>query len=110
VDTSKNLVSKEFKDNAITVNIKLKIILVKAHYSIRKLKRYYTIVQKAYNCITIKILGLNCDMALQMSFKATNDLVSLNSLIPTLLIYSAYPRIIEYDPPSLTILQRAKAI
>jgi len=44
VDASKNLVSKEFKDNAITISTKLKIVLVKAYYSIRKLKRYYTIV------------------------------------------------------------------
>ena len=45
-----------------------------------------------------------------MSFKATNNLVGLNSLILTLLVYSAYPQIIEYNPPSFTILQRAKAI
>jgi len=52
----------------------------------------------------MEILGLDCDMALQMLFKATNDLVGLDSLILTLLVYSAYPRITEYDPPSLTIL------
>jgi len=43
-------------------------------------------------------------MALQMSFKATNNLVGLNSLIFTLLIYSIYPQIIEYDPLSLIVL------
>jgi len=64
VDVGKNLVSKEFKDNATIVGIKLKIVLVKAYYSIKKLERYYTIVRKAYNCITIEILGLDCDMAL----------------------------------------------
>jgi hypothetical protein len=42
---------------------KLKIVLVKAYYLIRKLKRYYIIIQKAYNCITTKILGLNREMA-----------------------------------------------
>ena len=98
------MVSKEFKDNATAVSIKLKIVLVKAYYFIKKLKRYYTIIRKAYNCITMEILGLDCDMALQMLFKATNDLVGLDSLILTLLVYSAYPRITEYDPPSLTIL------
>jgi hypothetical protein len=100
-------VSKEFKDNAIIVNTKLKIIPVKAHHSIGKLERYYTIVQKAYNCITTEIPGLDREIALQMSFKATNDLVSLNSLILTLLVYGAYPRIIKYDPPSPIISQRA---
>ena len=101
------MVSKEFKDNATIVNTKLKIVLVKAYYLIRKLKRYYTIIQKAYNCITIEIPGLNREIALQMSFKAINDLISPNSLILTLLVYSAYPQITKYDPPSFTISQQA---
>jgi hypothetical protein len=58
------LVSKEFKDNTIAVGIRLKIVLVKAYYSIGKLKRYYTIIKKAYNCITTKIPSLNREMAL----------------------------------------------
>ena len=45
-----------------------------------------------------------------MSFKAANNLVSLNSLIPTFLVYGVYLRITEYNPPSLIISQRAKAI
>ena len=32
-----------------------------------------------------------------MAFKAINDLARLNSLIPTLLVFRAYPRIIELD-------------
>jgi hypothetical protein len=39
-----------------------------------------------------------------MSFKAINDFISLNSLIPTLLVYSIYPRITKNDPPLPTIL------
>jgi hypothetical protein len=42
-------------------------------------------------------------MALQMAFKAINNSISLNSLVLTLLIYSAYPRIIKNDPLLLTI-------
>jgi len=49
-------------------------------------------------------------MALQMSFKAANDLVSPNGLILTLLVYGAYPQMTEYNPPSLIVSQRAKAI
>ena len=56
--------SKEFKDNAIAISAKLKIVLIEAYYLIRKLKRYYIIVQKAYNCIITEILGLNREMAL----------------------------------------------
>jgi hypothetical protein len=57
-------VSKEFKDNIIAIGAKLKIVLVEAYYLIRKLERYYIIVQKAYNCIITEILGLNREMAL----------------------------------------------
>jgi hypothetical protein len=49
-------------------------------------------------------------MALQMTFKAINDFISLNSLVLTLLVYSAYLQITKNDPLLLTILQRAIAI
>ncbi len=42
-------------------------------------------------------------MALQMVFKAINNSVGPNSLIPTLLVYDVYPQITEYDAPSPTI-------
>ena len=45
-----------------------------------------------------------------MSFKAINDSIGPDGLVPTLLVYGAYPRITESDPPSLTVLQRATAI
>jgi hypothetical protein len=46
-------------------------------------------------------------MALQILFKAANNLINLNSLILTLLVYSIYLQITEYNPPSLIISQRA---
>jgi len=35
-----------------------------------------------------------------MTFKAINDSVGLEGLIPTLLVYSAYPHITKNDPLS----------
>jgi len=49
-------------------------------------------------------------MALQMAFKAINDSVGPNGLIPTLLVYGAYPRLTERDAPTATVTQRANAI
>jgi hypothetical protein len=49
-------------------------------------------------------------MALQMAFKAINDTMGPKGVIPTLLVYGAYPRITENDPPSPTVLQRAAAV
>jgi hypothetical protein len=47
---------------------------------------------------------------LQIAFKAINDIVGPNRLVLTLLVYSAYPRITEYDPLLLLVAQRALAI
>jgi hypothetical protein len=39
-------------------------------------------------------------MALQIAFKAINDSAGPNNLIPTLLVFRAYPRIVESDTPN----------
>jgi hypothetical protein len=49
-------------------------------------------------------------MALQMTFKAINDSAGPDGLVPTLLVFGAYLRIIESDAPSPTVAQRATAI
>ena len=45
-----------------------------------------------------------------MAFKAINDLAGPNSLIPMLLVFRAYPRIIKLDTLSPIVIQRAIAI
>jgi hypothetical protein len=45
-----------------------------------------------------------------MAFKAINDIVRPNRLVLILLVYSAYLRITEYNPLSLSVAQRALAI
>ena len=49
-------------------------------------------------------------MALQMSFKAINNTVGPEGLVPTLLVFSAYLRIVESDAPSPSVTQRTNAI
>jgi hypothetical protein len=39
-----------------------------------------------------------------MAVKAVNDIISPNKLIPTLLVYRAYFKISNLDPPALFIL------
>jgi hypothetical protein len=39
-----------------------------------------------------------------MAVKAINDTASLNRLIPTLLVYKAYPRISNLDPPTPSVI------
>jgi len=39
-----------------------------------------------------------------MAVKAINNTASPNGLVPTLLVYGAYPRISKLDPPTLSIM------
>ena len=45
-----------------------------------------------------------------MAVKAVNDTAGPNGLIPTLLVFGAYPRMTEESAPSPSIIQRAEAI
>jgi hypothetical protein len=45
-----------------------------------------------------------------MAFKALNNTVGPDGLVPTLLVFSAYPQMVESDTPSPSVTQRANAI
>ena len=45
-----------------------------------------------------------------MAVKAVNNTASPNGLVPTLLVYRAYPRISNLDPPTLSITERVAII
>ena len=45
-----------------------------------------------------------------MAFKAINDTAGPEGLVPTLLVFGAYPRMVELDAPSPSVTQRATAI
>jgi hypothetical protein len=85
-------------------------VLVKAYNSIGMVKRYHGPIRRAYQIIVSEIPELNKDIALQMAFKAINDSAGPDSLVPTLLVFGAYLKIIESDAPSLTVAQKATAI
>jgi hypothetical protein len=85
-------------------------MLVEAHNSISIVERYYTLLRRAYEIILAKLLDLSKDIALQIAFKAINNSARPNSIIPILLIFNIYPRVIEHDVPSPTITQRSIAL
>jgi hypothetical protein len=45
-----------------------------------------------------------------MAVKAVNNTVGPDGIVPTLLVFRAYPRMTDMDPPSPSIIQRAQAI
>jgi hypothetical protein len=81
----------------------IKIIPVKAHNSIGIVERYYKLICRAYFIIVNKIPNISKDIALQIAFKAINNIARPNSIILTLLVYSAYPQITKHDPPLLLV-------
>jgi hypothetical protein len=66
-------------------------------------KRYHSLLQQIYQIMCVKLPRIDKDVALQMAFKALNNTAGPNRLIPTLLVFKAYLRIVESDPPSPTV-------
>jgi len=71
--------------------IKVKEVPVKAHNSIRKVERYYALLRRVYKIISLELECASEDLILQIAIKAINNSTSLDRLIPTLLVFSAYP-------------------
>jgi hypothetical protein len=109
-NAGKNFISKEFKEYARTMGISTKGVPVEAHNSIGMVERYHGPLRRAYQIITVEIPDIDKDMALQMAFKAINDTAGPDGLVPTLLVFGAYPRMVESDAPSPSVTQRAAAV
>lgn len=71
---------------------------MKAHYLISKVKKYHRLLRRAYEIVTKKHPKLSNANQLQIVIKAINDIIKLNELIPTLLVFGAYFKITELDP------------
>lgn len=112
VDAAKALGSAEFKTYANSLGVGVKQVPVEAHNSVGKIERYHAPLRRAYNIISTELRGQEVSAAnrLQMAVKAVNDTAGPNGLVPTLLVFGAYPRISDESPPTATITQRAEAI
>ncbi|TAQ87858.1 hypothetical protein B7494_g3834 [Chlorociboria aeruginascens] len=77
--------------------------------SIGKVERYHTVIRRAYQIISEELPDLDKDMALQMAFKAVNDIAGPNRLVPMLLVFGAYLRMSQLDALAPTIAQRSAA-
>ena len=75
------------------MDILTKSVLVEAHWSVRLVEQAHPTLQRAYKIITDKLQGQGTtkEINLQMAVKAVNDTASLDSLVPTLLVFGTYP-------------------
>ena len=63
-DTKKNFISKDFKYLAIIMGITTKIVLMEAHWLIRKVEHYYIVLRRAYQIVSEELPNLDKEMAL----------------------------------------------
>jgi hypothetical protein len=99
-------VTKEFKQYAANMSIEVKTVSIETHHSIEMIERYHESLRRVYSIFVTKISGIDLESALQMSFKALNDSIGLDDLVPTLLVFEAYFRMTD-DVLTSTITQRA---
>jgi hypothetical protein len=94
------------------MEISVKNVPVEAHWSIGKIERYHSCIRLAYKIISEELAGteIGKEFMLQMAVKAINDTAGPNGLVPTLLVFGAYPRMSNFEPPIPSIIQRAAAI
>jgi hypothetical protein len=78
---------------------------IKAYNLVRIVEHYYSPLHCIYHIITIELLDINKDIALQITFKTINNSIGPNSLIPTLLVFRAYPYIIKSDTPNPIVIK-----
>ena len=100
-DASTNFNSMEFRAEVKILSIICHQIPVEAHWSIGKVEKYHAPIRRAYDIIQAETRGIISENAmLQMAFKAVNDTAGLDGLVPTLLVFGAYPCIVTDSLPS----------
>ena len=89
--------------------VSTKSVPVEAYWSIGLVERAHPVLRRAYKIITEELQGHRTtkEMNLQMAVKAVNDTAGPDGLVPTLLVFGAYPRMSELDLPAPSITQRA---
>ena len=109
-DAGRNFISKEFQQYATAMAISTKAVPVEAHWSVGLIERAHSALQRAYQIITDECKDIQKELALQMAVKAVNNTAGPDGLVPTLLVYGAYPRMSNLDPPAPSIMEQAAAI
>ncbi|PVH79237.1 hypothetical protein DL98DRAFT_549661 [Cadophora sp. DSE1049] len=109
-DYKTNFNSEEFRSVLRSIRSTPKLVPIKAHYFISKVKRYYRPLRRAYKIVTKEHPELSKENRLQIAVKTVNNTTGPNRLIPILLVFKAYPKITELDPPNLLVKRRAVTI
>src|SRR6267378_3464656 len=66
-------------------------------------------LRRAYDIISQEVPNILKEHKFQMAVKAVNDSAGPDGIVPTLLVFGAYPRMTKDSPPSPSITKRAEA-
>jgi len=111
-DAGTNFTGTDFKQYANLMAISVKEVPVEAHNSVGKVEAYHSPLRRAYQIIQVELKdeAISKEAILQMAVKAINDTAGPDGIVPTLLVFGAYPRMTSEDPPSPSIVKRAQAV
>jgi hypothetical protein len=83
----------------------VKEVPVETYNNIGKVKRYHYFLRRVYKIIRDEIQNeVNFKTALQMAVKVINNLAGPDGIIPTLLVFKAYPKMTEDSAPSPSVV------
>jgi hypothetical protein len=72
--------------------IRTKEVPIEAYNSVGKVERYHAPLQRAYEIIRDEMgKQIDKEMILQMAIKAVNNTAGPDGIVPTLLVFGAYP-------------------
>jgi hypothetical protein len=110
-DAGTNFASAEFRAEAKIMGVTCKQVPTEAHWSVGKTERYHAPLRRAWEILHTELSDEMSDEAiLQMAVKAVNDTAGPDGLVPTLLVFGAYPRMTTESPPSPSMVKRSEAI
>jgi len=99
-----------FTEKATTNSSLVQIMLVEAHNSVSKVERYYTPVCCVYELFLKSFPKISKEERLALLVKCVNNTVGLDGLVPTLLVFSTYLRILSSKRLLVSTSERVKAI
>lgn len=110
-DAGTNFASIEFKAEARMMGIICQQVPVESHNAIGKVERYHAPLRRAYDIIFQELgASVKKEIILQMAVKAVNDTVGPDGIVPTVLVFRAYPRMTYDSPPSQLTARCAQAM
>lgn len=92
-DAGTNFAADKFRQNAASMGIQVNEVPIEAHNSIGLIERYHAPLRRVYTIIAKELAGsgVKKEIILQMAVKAVNDTAGPDGIVPTYLVFGAYP-------------------